>query len=69
MTRTQSTPSTVAREGTGILRALQVLAAPTVLELLVQNLSAGQMLGALHGRTARKTHENGAATVRHVSPA
>jgi uncharacterized membrane protein len=67
MTPAQTTPSTIARKGTAILRTLQVLAALTVLELLVQYLSAGQMLGPLHSRTAREIHESGAIVLHVVS--
>lgn len=62
MTHAPTRPST----GTASpLRAVQVAATLTVLELLWQFATAGQMIGPLHGRAARELHETG-AVVLHV---
>jgi uncharacterized membrane protein YozB (DUF420 family) len=65
MTQTARRPDTTESRATTALRAFQVLAALTVLELLVQYLTAGQMLGPVHDHTAREVHETG-AVVLHV---
>jgi hypothetical protein len=64
---TRTVPSTTATKATAVLRTLQVLAALTVLELFVQYLSAGQMLGPLRSLTARELHESGAIVLHVVS--
>jgi hypothetical protein len=65
MTQTARRPDTIDRRATTALRAFQILAALTVLELLVQYLTAGQMLGPVHNHAARGLHETG-AVVLHV---
>jgi hypothetical protein len=48
-----------------VLRAFQVLAVLTVVELLVQYVTAGGMVGPAHSHEARELHETG-AVVLHV---
>jgi uncharacterized membrane protein len=65
MTQTAATARSTTSKGIGVLRAFQVLAALTVLELLVQYVTAGQLIGPAHDHAARELHETG-AVVLHV---
>jgi hypothetical protein len=65
MTQTAAAHSTTTSRATGVLRAFQVLAVLTVVELLVQYVTAGQMVGPAHSHDAHELHETG-AVVLHV---
>jgi hypothetical protein len=65
MTQTAAAAHSTTSKRTGVLRAFQVFAALTVLALLIQYVTAGQLIGPAHSHTARELHETG-AVVLHV---
>jgi hypothetical protein len=65
MTQTAPARTTTSSRATGVLRAFQVLAVLTVVELLVQYVTAGGIIGPAHSHEARELHETG-AVVLHV---